>query len=276
MKRIVALTLFGALVPASFAQSIVTSEPTYTSNGVKLQGYLAMPAKVRKRLPAVLIVHDWNGLDANEKGRADMIAKMGYVAFAVDIYGAGVRPQTVAECSEASGTYYRNPTLYHERLEAGLNFLKGQSSVDGNRIVAIGYCFGGAGVLEMARQNFPVLGVASFHGGLSPLSKAKGTIHPEVLVLHGGSDSMENGHVAAFKAEMNAAKAKLKFVTYPGAKHAFTVKGSEKLGLDAVGYNASADQKSWAEFKDFFLRLLKSNIKENSGATERSRGGSRG
>ncbi len=233
--------------------SAVAADFSYMDGTSSMTGYLATPKMNTKSKGAVLIVHDWNGLDAYEKMRADLLAAKGYVALAIDVYGTGIRPKTVAECSTEAGKYYRDPNLLHRRLAAGLRAIQGVKGVDSKQITAIGYCFGGTAVLEMARAGMTVKNVVSFHGGLAPLSKGVDPIKANVFVFHGQADTLvPEDQVKAFTAEMLSLKANLKFMSYPGAKHAFSVKGSDSLGVAGVGYNADADRRSWTEL----LKLL--------------------
>ncbi len=257
MKRL--LLAFGALSVAISANAQITkSTVDYKDGNTVLQGYVARPAKVTKATPVVLVVHDWNGLDRYEESRVEQLAALGYIAFAVDIYGKGVRPTTVEACSAEAGKYYKDNALLRSRMKSALAFALKQANADKNRVAVIGYCFGGMVALDVARSGANVKGVVSFHGSLGTANPAqKGKVKSEVLVLHGAADPMvPQTQVDGLKKEMANAGVKCKVVAYPGAKHAFSVPGSEKIGLDGVGYNAEADKKSWAEMRTFFKRVL--------------------
>lgn len=215
------------------------------------------PAKGKR--PCVLVIHDWNGPDDYELGRAKQLVALGYTAMVVDIYGKGVRPKTVAECSAESGKYAGDRTLTRKRIMAAYNYAIRQSMVDPKRMAAIGYCFGGMVALELARGGAPAKGVVTFHGNLTnPKPFDAKFILAQVLVLHGAADPfVPKAQVAAFEKEMKAAKKPYRLVAYPGAVHAFTIKGVESLGLDGVAYQAEADRKSWDEMKRFLARVLK-------------------
>lgn len=200
-------------------------------------------ATVKKAPLTVIVVQDWNGVDEHEKGIVEKLAKLGYNAAAIDVYGKGVRPRTVETCSAESGKYYGNPTLFMERLTGGINAL----NIKGKRVAA-GYCFGGGAVLELARRNLGNLtGVASFHGGMAALAPRAEKISAHVAVYHGGADPFEEkAMVEATKAEMKNARS-FSFTEYPGVVHAFTVK-SMGFSVDGAKYDEFADKDSWSRF----------------------------
>lgn len=229
----------------------------YKDGSVDLNGYSAGSELGGKR-PGVLIVHQWMGLTDYEKKRADQIAdELGYVAFAADIYGPD-RPQGMADAGKVSGAYKSDRALYRRRVLAALDQLKLIKNVDPDKLAVIGYCFGGAGALEMARINAPVAGVVAFHGSLDAKETAAAPIKPKVLVLHGADDPYVNRDaVAAFEKEMDAAKADYQVVLYSGAVHAFTMPSSGDDPSKGVAYSPSADKRSWQAMKDFFHELFK-------------------
>lgn len=228
----------------------------YTLDGSVLQGYVSIPSNSDSKGPVVVIVHDWNGIDSYEKGRADQLADMGYVAFCVDIYGKGVRPKNAQESAAEAGKYYADNALLRKRAKAGLEKALANPSANGSA-VAIGYCFGGMTVLEMARAGMNVRGVVSFHGSLTTKSPLKRGVFPgSILVLHGADDPyVPQKDVDALKAEMAAATAKFEFVPYPGAVHSFTVPSPDG-GTDGAKYNKEADAKSWDALKAFLKRTV--------------------
>lgn len=210
-------------------------------------GYGAKPGKWKPGSPVVYVIQDWTGIDAHENEVVENLAHQGYAAFAIDIYGKGVRPHSVKDCSAESGKYYAKPDLYMQRITEGMKAFP----TTGKKFV-IGYCFGGSGALEFARRNLGATGVVSFHGGLAPLSKTPAKINAKVVVLHGADDPfVPKKDVEAIQKEMKVAKS-FKFVSYPGAVHAFTVKNMG-FQVDGAKYNENADKKSWIELLKFLM-----------------------
>jgi dienelactone hydrolase len=259
-----AMTIFfmGILILGTGAVSVqakVTNKiVTYEHDGVVLEGYLAWDDAVTGSRPGVLVVHQWMGVSDNERMRADMLAELGYVALALDVYGQGVRPQNRDEASQEAGKYYGDRELFRARLTAGLAELKRNPMVDGARVAAIGYCFGGGGVLELARTGAKLAGVVSFHGSLdTPLPAAKGDIRAKVLVCHGAVDPyVKPEAVHGFLEEMEAAEVDYQLIMYAGAVHAFTQKGAGDDPSRGAAYNAAADRRSWRAMQDFFAEIF--------------------
>jgi dienelactone hydrolase len=254
LKFALGLALFASTAALAHAGRPVD----YKDGDTALTGYLA-GADLDGKRPGVLIVHQWMGLTDYEKGRADRIAKeLGYVAFALDVYGPD-RPSGMADAGKSAGKYKGDRALYRRRVQAGLAQLTGQKNVDPSRIAVIGYCFGGMGALDAARSNAPVAGVVSFHGSLEPdKDAAAAPIKPRVLVLHGADDPYEKREaVSALEAELDAAKADYQVVLYSGAVHAFTQPESGNDPSKGVAYNASADHRSWKAMTDFFAEIFK-------------------
>ena len=223
------------------AHSVIEAETvTYDHEGAPLEGYLARDVQADERRPAVLILHDWYGVGDNVRMRAQMLARSGYVAFAADLYGAGVRPTGDGAPAEA-GKYYRDLGLLRARVAAGFSWLQQHPAVDPARLVVIGYCFGGTAALEFARTGAPIRGVVSFHGGLiahDPSDAAQ--IAGSVLVLTGGADPVvPDEAVVAFEEELRTAPhVDWQVTTYSGAPHAFTIPGPDR-------YRPVADARSW-------------------------------
>lgn len=231
----------------------------YKEGSTTLEGYLSMPPKPAKSNPAVLIVHAWGGIGKHERATADKLAGMGYVAFCADIYGKGVRPTEVAERGKLAGSFKSDRALFRKRLIAGLNAMKAVRGVDKNRTAAIGYCFGGTGVLELARMNAPVRGVVSFHGGLDKGNlDTMDMIRPKVLVCHGADDPfVPPAQVEAFQKEFGVSGADFMFVSYPGAVHSFTDPEAGNDPKRGAAFDASASEKSWEEMSKFLKAVLK-------------------
>ncbi len=245
--------LLMALVAAQIADA-AGKTVIYKDGATELEGYLAMPAKVDTSMPAILVVHDWKGNGDYSMRRADMLAEEGFVAFAVDIYGKGVRPQTNDEARTEATKYYIDRGLMQRRMLAAFEEVKRVKGVDSKRIGAMGYCFGGQAALEIARAGADVVGVISFHGSLVPAdTNHLKPITAKVLVFHGADDpfvSAEN--IAAFQKEMNAAKVDWELVMYSGAVHSFTKKEAGNDLSQGQAYNERADKRSWEQMDDFW------------------------
>lgn len=255
-SAILAMTL--ASVMGASAANIKEEPVEYTVDGTVCEGWHAYDASKEGKLPGVLIVHQWTGLTDYEKMRARMLAELGYNVFAADIYGKGIRPKP-PEAGQEAGKFKNDRALYRKRLNAGLDQLRKDPHTDPTRLAAIGYCFGGTGVLELARSGADVKGVVSFHGGLDSPTPADGkNIKGEVLALHGADDPhVPPTEVAAFEKEMTDAGVKYKLIKYPGAVHAFTQKAAGNDKSKGVAYNEAADKASWKEMKTFLARVLK-------------------
>ncbi|MGJ8671313.1 dienelactone hydrolase family protein [Rubritalea sp.] len=225
---------------------------TYEDNGVECEGFVATPENA-KDAPAVLVVHQWMGLTDYEKNRCRQLADLGYVAFAVDIYGKGVRPANKGEAGKQAGKYKGDRELYRSRLNAGLAEALKIEEVDADRVTAIGYCFGGTGVLELARSGADVDGVVSFHGGLgSPTPEDAANIKGRVLVLHGAVDPMVSAEeLAGFESEMTDNKVDWELIKYGDAVHAFSQSMAGNDPSKGVAYNKKADDRSWQRMKNF-------------------------
>ncbi len=238
---------------------IHTETIEYKQGDATLQGYLAYDTAVEGVRPGVLVFHQWKGLTEYEKRRAEMLAKLGYIAFAVDIYGKGIRPKDNQEAGAQAGKYKRDRSLLRARAQAGLAVLQGQKLADPKRIAAIGYCFGGTTVIELARSGADIAGVVSFHGGLdSPNPEDGKNIKCKVLALHGADDPFVPAKdLAAFEDEMRQAKVDWQLVKYGGAVHSFTEKDASRNNLAGAAYNEKADRRSWEAMQIFFKELFK-------------------
>ena len=231
----------------------------YKDGDVTLKGYLAYDdAKPGKR-PGVLVIHEWWGLNEYAKSRAEQLAKLGYVAFAADMYGDGFVTTSAEEAGKHAGQFKEDRVAGRRRIRAGLAVLQQQKLVDAHRIAAIGYCFGGTSVLELARSGADVAGVVSFHGGLAtPLPAKAGEVKAKVLVCHGADDAFESpAEIAAFQQEMREAGADWRMIYYGGALHSFTNPQSGKFGIPGVAYNEKADRRSWADMQQFFAEIFR-------------------
>ncbi len=230
----------------------------YKEGDTPLEGYLAKPQIPDvETAPGILIIHDWMGLQDFAKAQADRLAGMGYVAFAADIYGKGVRPSNPDEAGEQAAKYKSDRELLRQRTNAALVELR--KRCDPSKIVAIGYCFGGMAVLELARSGADLRGVVSFHGGLdAPLAAEVPRPVPQILVLHGADDPYApDKQTAAFIAEMRTAKADWQMIWLGNAVHAFTNPDAGHDPSKGAAYNAVADVRSWAHFQTFLTEALK-------------------
>ena len=257
MKHLVT-TLVLALAVCVGRAEIKTQTVEYKDGDVVLEGYLAYDDALSGKQPGVLVVHQWMGLTDYEKKRCEMLAKQGYVAFAVDIYGKGVRPQTVPEAGAQAGKYKGDRPLLRQRVNAGLARLLQFDQVDTKRVAAIGYCFGGTTVIELARSGANIAGVVSFHGGLDSPTPADGkNIKCRVLALHGADDPFVSAtDLEAFEQEMRDAKVDWQLVKYGGAVHSFT-DWKAKGAIGGAQYNEKADHRSWEAMLQFFSEALK-------------------
>jgi len=228
-----------------------------------LEGYLAWDDAAKGKRPGVLVVHAWMGLDDNARRRADMLAGLGYVAFAADIYGKGVRPKTPDEAGKLAGQYKSDRALLRKRVSAAFAELVKRPNVDAARTAAIGYCFGGTTAIELARSGAAVAGVVSFHGGLDSPTPADGkNIKAKVLVLHGAADPHEKPEdLAAFTKELTDAKVDWQFAEYGGAVHCFTDMGAGSDPSKGCAYDARADARSWAAMRTFFDEIFATSKK---------------
>jgi dienelactone hydrolase len=264
MKTAIA-SLAACLAASSSLASIVTRDIDYEHDGVKLRGFLAYDDAKTKgaKPPGVLIVHEWWGLNDYVRGRAVQLAKMGYVAFALDMYGKGILAADPKTAGELAGQFRGKP-LMAQRAQAGLDQLIATGLADPSRIAAIGYCFGGSTVQALAYSGAPLAGIVSFHGGLIPASAETAARNKaKFLICNGGIDpSVKPEDLDAYLKSLNDTKIDYRFVQYAGALHAFTNPGADAIaeanpGMKGfVGYSPSADRRSWEDMKAFFAELF--------------------
>ncbi|MET3808730.1 dienelactone hydrolase [Nakamurella sp. UYEF19] len=236
---------------------VVTTEVTYESEGTTLVGYLAVDSALEGARPGVLVIHDWLGVGEYVRVRCQMLARMGFVAFAPDIYGKGVRPGP-AEAPAVAGSFYGNPSLMRSRVLAGLDELRAQPQLDQDRVAAIGYCFGGSVALALAATGADIAGVVSFHGGLSPVSVEDAAgIKAGILVLTGAADPVvPDEAVLAFENSLRAAPdVDWQVVSYAGAMHAFTLP-EVAAPEQGANYQPLAERRSWTAMQNFFDEIF--------------------
>ncbi|GAB4237502.1 MAG: dienelactone hydrolase family protein [Ekhidna sp.] len=239
------------------APSIVGEEVSYATDSTTMNGYLAFDQNDTTKRPGILVVHEWWGHNEYSRMRADMLAEMGYVALAVDMYGDGKQAAHPDEAGQFAMMVMGNLDEARARFESAMATLKNHPQVDPEKIGAIGYCFGGSVVLSMANAGYDLDAVAAFHAGLGlPIMPEEGSVKGKVLVANGADDKfIPEQQIEDFKAAMDAAGADYKFINYEGAVHSFTSKAADSLAQKfemPLAYNAYADSASWAEMKVLF------------------------
>jgi dienelactone hydrolase len=258
MKQLTSI-LSALLAGVLIAQAKLHTEVIeYKQGDTTLKGYLAYDTAHTGKRPGVLVVLEWWGLNDYTRSRSDQLAKLGYIAFAVDMYGNGVATTDPKEAAALAGKLKNDRALMRERVKAGLDVLLKQTETDPKRVAAIGYCFGGTTVLELARSGADIAGVVSFHGGLdTPNPGDAKNIKCRVLVLHGADDPFEpTAQVLDFQKEMKDAKVNWQMNFYGGAVHGFTNPNNGSDPSKGVAYNKQADQRSWNEMKLFFAEIF--------------------
>ena len=241
-------------------KSIVKKEIKYQLDSLKMNGYLVYDESVKKKRPAILVVHEWWGQNEYPRKRAEMIAELGYVAFAIDMYGDGIVAEHPKDAGIFSSSVMRDFGTSKDRFLKAMEIVKKNEFVDDSKIGAIGYCFGGGVVLNMARLNVGLSGVVSFHGSLGKAINYTGPTSTKILVCNGADDRMVGGDaIVRFKEEMDSIKADYEFINYPNSLHGFTnpeaTINGEKFGI-GLAYNKEADLKSWKEMQSFFQNIF--------------------
>ncbi|HYX32916.1 MAG TPA: dienelactone hydrolase family protein [Oligoflexus sp.] len=231
---------------------------TYEKNAEVFEGLLVSPENIKPQTPAILMIHSRMGVTAETQHQAERMANLGFIVFAADIYGRDSRPTTVEESRVLTTKYRSDRKLFRERLNLGLDILKQQEHVNTDMLFAVGYCFGGTGVLELARSGADIVGVASFHGGLdSPTPDDGAQIQAKVLVLHGADDpTVSATNLAAFENEMRMHKVDWQLVKYGGTVHSFTDKSAGSDPSTGSAYNPVTDRRSFEAFKNFSAESL--------------------
>ena len=253
------ILLFLALAGAISVQAkIVTQTIEYKQGETTLEGFLAYDDATTTARPGVLVVHQWLGLTDYEKHRAEQLAALGYVAFCADIYGKGVRPKNTGEAGVEATKYKTDRKLLRARVNAGLDELKKSALVDKTKVAAIGYCFGGTTVIELARSGADLQGIVSFHGGLDSPTPADGkNIKCKVIICHGADDPFEKAaDLAAFEDEMRQANVDWTLIKFGGSVHSFTQPMAGNDNSKGAAYHERADRRSWAAMKMFFSGIF--------------------
>jgi dienelactone hydrolase len=258
VRHILTSLLAIALASPAFA-AIKTSVVEYEYDGTKLKGYLAYDDAKSGKRPAIMVVHEWWGLNDYAKERATKLAEMGYVAFAADMYGDGKTTEHPEDAGKMATAVRMNVKSWLGRANAGLDVLRKNEFVDSGKIAVIGYCFGGSTALQVGLSGADVKAVVSFHGALpaATAEQAKSS-KAKILVCHGADDKfISEKSIESFQIAMKDGGAKFQFEAYPGAVHSFTVKDIEKKGVPGLAYNQDADKKSWASMKALFDEVFK-------------------
>ena len=251
MKRLHLLATVAALcaVTRLAHAEVKTQEVDYKQGATVLQGFVAWDDAVtsKGKRPGVIIVHEWWGHNQHARNQALRLAKAGYVGFALDLYGKGKLAKHPEDAKAFIAEATKDPGAVRARFLAAVAQLKKVPQVDAAKIAAIGYCFGGGVVLDMARSGEDLAAVATFHGSLSSDLTAKKGIKPRILVMTGGDDPMiDAAQVESLRKELTAAGARFEIISYPGTKHSFTNPDADKAGVAGLGYSPTADKESFA------------------------------
>jgi dienelactone hydrolase len=257
-RVLVVAVVLAAWVLSPVEAAVVTRDVEYQDGTAVLQGYLAYDDSQMGKRPAVLIVHEWTGIGPYVRHRAEQIAGLGYVAFAVDIYGKGIRPADVNEAAKQATLYRADRPLMRRRAQVGMDEAKKLAFVDGSRIAVMGYCFGGGVALELGRTGADLKGVVSFHGNLdTPHPQDNGAIKAKVLVFQGAEDPFEPlAKCDAFMADLRKTRVDWQVVIYSGAVHGFTNPDNGTDPSKGMAYNKEADLRSWEVMKAFFKEVF--------------------
>ena len=256
MNRIARALLLLACLPVAATAAIQTETVDYSDGDTKLKGFLVYDDSVQGKRPGVLVVHEWWGLNDYAKKRAEMLAELGYVAFAADMYGDDKVTSHAADAKGWMQQITSNVEAWRERALAGLKVLKDNEHVDADKLAAIGYCFGGATVMQLAYSGADLDGVVSFHGSLPPAPK-DANIQAKILAAHGYNDSFVPPEaVDTFEKALDAAGADWELVTYSNTRHAFTNPNAGDYGIDNLQYNPESDRRSWALMQHFLTEVF--------------------
>lgn len=229
----------------------------YKQGDTVLEGWLVYDAGSHGKRPGVVIYPAYWGPSAHEKDVAEKLANMGYVVFVADIYGKGIRPNTPQAAGAESAKFYKDRPLLLERAQAAFDQLRQPPMVDTNKLAAIGYCFGGAPALDLARSGAPLVDTVTFHGTLGTPNPGADKIKGHVLALHGAADPIVNAQaVAAFEKEMTEGAVDWQVVLYGGVMHAFTDNTHPSNPAHGTKYDAVADRRSWQALTQLFKGTL--------------------
>ncbi len=256
MKKALLASLLALASALTASASIKTRAVEYKDGDTVLQGWAAWEDGFKDQRPGIIVVHEWMGHGPYARRRAEQLARLGFTAFAVDMYGKGVYAKDHEEAGKLAGAFFADRAAMRRRALAGLEQLRKLPFVDQDKLGAIGYCFGGTTVLELARAGTALKGVVSFHGNLATPAPATEKPKAAILVLHGADDGFVNPGVPAFMEEMRAAKADWQVVQYGGAVHSFTVPEAGTDTAKGMAYNKAADRRSWEAMRAFFEEIF--------------------
>ncbi|MHB8351019.1 MAG: dienelactone hydrolase family protein [Vulcanimicrobiaceae bacterium] len=243
--------------PLSMTTQILTSDVHYSSGDLSFRGFVAEPHQSDADKPGVLVVPEWWGLNAYARHRAEQLARLGYVALAVDMYGDGITTHD-ATIAAALARDTRIGTVARERINCAFDVLRKRPGVDPKRIVAVGFCFGGSVALELARSGAEIRGAVCFHGSLAtPMPARPETLKASILVLNGADDSfVSKNELQAFENEMRAAEADWQLLSLGGAVHSFSNAAADAAGIPGVAFHARSERRAWRAFEDFLLEMF--------------------
>jgi dienelactone hydrolase len=258
MFRSVIAMAAAILTAGPVAAAVVTKVVDYEYEGAKLKGFLAYDDATKDKRPGVLVVHEWWGLNDYARERCKKLAELGYVAFAVDMYGDGKSVEHPDDARKMATAVRENVKTWRGRAAAGLKQLTSQPNVDATKIAAIGYCFGGSTCLQLAYSGADLKAVATFHAALpTPTPEEAKAVKAKLYIAHGGDDAfVPEKSVAAFKEALDKAKVEYKFESFPGVVHSFTVPGADKIGMKGMKYDKAAHEKSRKEMQTLFKETL--------------------
>lgn len=259
MKKLLLLPVLLSLLSLPLHAEVQTKTINYRHGDTELQGFLAWDDSIEGKRPGVLVVHEWWGLNDYARRRTEQLAKMGYVAFALDMYGKGKVTEHPQQAGQWASMVRANTENWVSRAVAGLNILKNQELVDTSRLAAIGYCFGGSTVLQLAFAGEDLKAVVSFHGALPvPTQEQAKSAKASILVCHGSADALiPRETIQKFIEALNKGGADWQLIEYGNARHSFTVPGVDKVGIENLKYDAKADHRSWQDMQNLFKEVLK-------------------
>jgi dienelactone hydrolase len=258
MLRNTATLVTVLLIAGTAPAAVVTKVVEYEYDGTKLKGFLAYDDTVKEKRPGVLVIHEWWGLNDYAKDRCKKLAELGYVAFAVDMYGDGKTVNHPDDARKMATTVRENLKTWRGRAEAGLKQLASQPNVDSSKLAAIGYCFGGSTCLQLAYSGADLKAVATFHAALpTPSPEEAKAIKPRIYIAHGADDFfIPKEAIDKFKTALDSAQVKFTFEAFPGVVHSFTVPEADQANIKGMKYDKAADEKSWKEMQALFKEML--------------------